>query len=269
MIRSISSPDLISGLDDNLVAFWSSYGRAEGCRLEASPDLVWFYTGVPHPICNGVVRTAGTPESVLDTHAELGRCIAAAGAPALWWVGPRSDTRLPDALAGRGLPPAGAMPGMVIDLAAIAGEPAAPSGLTIRKVDSTDLQRLWGRICALGTNFAEPAADAFAAIEARLTDPDYRAQHRYIGLLDGQPVASAALVTDGGVAGVYAIATIDGARRRGIGRYMTELVLWEGRQRGNHVGVLQASAMGRPIYERIGFRAVCTYSFHLQDSALA
>ena len=102
-------------------------------------------------------------------------------------------------------------------------------------------------------------------IEATLTDPQYKAQHRYIGFLNGTPVATSALVLDSGVAGIYAVATIPEARRRGIGRIMTVIPLLEARQIGYRVGILQASSMGYSIYKKLGFSDVCMYREYLQS----
>jgi hypothetical protein len=92
MIRSTSSPDLLGALEANMVAFWSSYGRAENCRLEATPDIVWFYTGVQHPICNGVVSVTGEMDTVGEAYDALQECIASEGAPAFWWLDPIRPT---------------------------------------------------------------------------------------------------------------------------------------------------------------------------------
>jgi len=59
--------------------------------------------------------------------------------------------------------------------------------------------------------------------------------------------------------GVYSIATIESARRRGYGAAMTARVMADGVVAGWDVAALQASEMGRPIYERLGFRTVVRY----------
>ncbi len=265
MIRSTSSPDLLEALEANMVAFWSSYGRADKCRLEASRDIVWFYTGIQHSICNGVVSVTGASKAVWAAHDALGQSIASQGAPAFWWIGPHSPAGLGAALTKRGLQPAGELPGMAIVLGALNDEPEVPADFRVEKVDTVAMQALWAKTCAIGTGFSEPTSNAFAEIEATLSDPDYRAQFRYLGILNDVPVASSALVLDSGVAGVYAVATIEAARRRGIGRYMTEMALREARLLGYRVGILQSSSVGHPIYRKIRFRDVCTYQLCLQS----
>jgi predicted GNAT family acetyltransferase len=63
---------------------------------------------------------------------------------------------------------------------------------------------------------------------------------------------------------VYSIATVAAARRRGYGAAMTARVVADGVVAGCDVAALQASEMGRPIYERLGFRTVVKYTAYLE-----
>ena len=81
----------------------------------------------------------------------------------------------------------------------------------------------------------------------------------YVGYTDGEPVSSGLGMLTGRTIGVYNIATVDRARRRGYGAAMTSRVVADGVAAGADVAILQASDMGRPIYERLGFRTVVEY----------
>jgi hypothetical protein len=81
----------------------------------------------------------------------------------------------------------------------------------------------------------------------------------YVGYDDGEPVVSGLGWRTGRTIGVYSIATIESARRRGFGAAMTVRIMADGVAAGCDVAVLQASELGRPIYERVGFRTVVTY----------
>ncbi len=188
------------------------------------------------------------------------------GAPALWWIGPQAKPDNLDRLLERhGLQPVGEAPGMAIDLALLEHTPETITDFTIQRASNTEMQRLWAQIAGSGTEFPELATAAMARLEATLSDPQYKAQHRYIGFLHGAPVATSALVLDSGVAGIYAVATIPAARRKGIGQAMTDVPLLEARQVGYRVGVLQASSMGYPVCRKMGFRDVCEYQLYLQS----
>jgi predicted acetyltransferase len=81
----------------------------------------------------------------------------------------------------------------------------------------------------------------------------------YVGYLNDDPVATASLIAAGGAAGIYNVATVIAARRRGIGAVMTAWAVRAGAARGMQVATLQASNMGRPVYERLGFEVVCDF----------
>jgi predicted GNAT family acetyltransferase len=88
----------------------------------------------------------------------------------------------------------------------------------------------------------------------------------YLGEAGGRAVAASTLVQTGSTAGIYNVATVNAFRRRGIGEAMTWHCVSYGLDSGCSLAVLQASSMGRPVYERMGFRTVAPYrTFHRKD----
>lgn len=266
VIKNIAAADLLTALEVNLGAYWSSYGRTDETTLHATPDVVWFYTGIPVSLFNGVVSARLQPDGVRKTYADLQEKIDKHGAPALWWLSPQATpANIGSLLAELGAQQAGEVPGMAINLTALDDKSDSIPGFTIEKVSGVDGQTLWARIAGAGTGFPEAATEALAQIEGRLNDPAYKTQPRYIGYLNGKPVATSALVLDSGVAGIYAVATLPEARRQGIGRLMTVVPLLEAREMGYRVGILQASTMGYPIYQKLGFEEVCKFQIYQQS----
>ena len=103
---------------------------------------------------------------------------------------------------------------------------------------------------AVSFGLPESAALAFQEVTARDRLDDDSPKY-YLARLDGAPVATSAMTLVAGVAGLYAVGTMEHARGRGIGAAMTLLPLLAARDLGYRIGILQASAMGYPIYARL------------------
>ena len=75
--------------------------------------------------------------------------------------------------------------------------------------------------------------------------------------VDGRPAATATAWVTGTTLGLYNIATLEELRGRGLGYAVTARLMDLGRERGCTDAVLHATEQGRPVYERLGFTAVC------------
>ena len=173
------------------------------------------------------------------------------------------DDRFIPTLARAGLTPAGegtSTPGMVaftIDRDAIAGQ-AAP-GLEIRRVIDAAGIDAHRRTVTAGFG-SDPSVAWETACPDLLDRPECVV---YVGYADGAPVVSGLGWRTGRTIGVYSIATIPSARRRGFGAAMTARVVADSVAAGCDVAALQASELGRRVYERLGFRTVVTYVAYL------
>ena len=135
-------------------------------------------------------------------------------------------------------------------------------GLEIRRVrDATGVDA--HRQVVTGGFGSDPAVALGTACPGLLDRSDCAV---YVGYADGRPVVSGLGWRTGRTIGVYSIATVPSARRRGYGAAMTARVVTDGVAEGCDVAALQASEMGRPIYERLGFRTVVSYAAYA-DSA--
>lgn len=261
-----STDRLQPAMDRNMAAYWAPYGRGAGAELHEAGGTTWIYTGIATPLFNGVSSANLDEEGVKALVASLKQRIAQRGAPAFWWIGPLSrPENIGALLEQRGLKPAGSAPGMAVDLEAIDGARARVPGFEMTAVDGPELRALWARIAAAGTGLTATAIAQLEKLEPTIDDPRYARQRRYLGTLEGKPVASSALLLEAGVAGVYAVATLPEARKRGIGRAMTLAPLLEARALGYRTGILQSSSAGYPIYRKLGFADVCKYALYLQS----
>jgi GNAT superfamily N-acetyltransferase len=158
-------------------------------------------------------------------------------------------------------------PGMVsfpIDSKAIedARAPGRSPGLEIRRV--VDPAGVDDHRRVVSEGFGSPPAVAFGTTCATLLDRQDCVV--YVGYADGAPVVSGLGWRTGRTIGVYAIATVPAARRRGYGAAMTARVVADGLAIGCDVAALQASESGRPIYERLGFRVDVRYTAYVSSN---
>lgn len=81
----------------------------------------------------------------------------------------------------------------------------------------------------------------------------------YLGYADGKPAATSLRYTPAHLAGIYLVSTLPEFRRRGFGEAMTWRAVMDGKTGGCTASYLQASSMGRPVYEHMGFRVLEQY----------
>ncbi len=221
-------------------------------------------TGLPMDWFNQILieEDHATPAAVLDAVTQA----RAQGIDFVVRLRHGIDDRFVSTLVQAGLEaeaPETATPGMVafpIDHDAVA-KVAVPE-LDIRRVtDSAGIDAHRGT--ATDGFGADPAVAHGTVCANLLHRPDCVV---YVGYADGDPVVSGLGWRTGRTIGVYSIATIPSARRRGYGAAMTARVVADGALAGCDVAALQASEMGRPIYERLGFRTVITYAAYTNPS---
>ena len=84
----------------------------------------------------------------------------------------------------------------------------------------------------------------------------------YVGYLGDQPVGAAALCLSADLAGIYNVGTHPQYRRQGIAVTLMRRVLADARALGLATSVLQSSTDGRPLYARLGFARLTTYTIY-------
>lgn len=148
-------------------------------------------------------------------------------------------------------------PGMAVELGRLNDALPKIDDFSIRLAQGdTDIKQ-WSITMQTGFEIPSPNDLIVKAWWNVLHETDSKIMLAYTGFLDDKPVATSLLFLGAGVAGIYAVATIPEARRKGIGAWMTLHPLLQARSSGYKIGVLFASPMGLGVYRSLGFQEYC------------
>lgn len=258
VLRDPADEAVLAAIDLNWRASARAFGLAPTTLLRDDGELFWYVTGLPSGAFNSIMyANLPAPARIDAAVAELQTLRQRHGVPVGWLIGPSSrPTDLGRQLEARGLEHRIDLTPMTRTLDALPAAAPVP-GLTIERVEGPAAYEAW--IVAEQRGFEAAANDETGLADLR------RAMgighgfplHHLLGRLDGAPVATATLLPAAGIGGIYDVSTVPEARRRGIGMAMTLAALREARRLGYEIVFLQPSAMGRPLYERIGFQQRC------------
>lgn len=174
------------------------------------------------------------------------------------WVrdGEPADRDLIAAAESGGLRSVHEMPEMV--LTERAEELPLPEGVALRRLTGADEAGDYWRVATAAYASLGFPPEVFACYEDRegLLADNVAA---FLAHLDGRPIAIAMAIVSRGVAGIYWVGSLEEARGRGLGRAVTVAATNAGFDLGAELASLQASEMGRPIYEAMGYETIYDY----------
>jgi GNAT superfamily N-acetyltransferase len=259
-----------AAVKDSIKKNWENYhyllGRAPGVELSIGRHLTWLITSMPDHFMNLVVCTS-LPEGGLDElvedalshfkslHIRKLSWLAEEGVPAL---------ELKNCLMQHGLTFKESFAvEMAVDLNTLPGQRPATEGFEIFQVEGEDMLRQWIHIASAG--FGVPAESEEVWFEFFNYAACRTPFQTYLGLLNGEPVATSQLCLSAGVAGIYNVTTLPSARGRGAGTAMVMAPLLAAREHGCRAGILQSSKMGYRVYQKLGFQDFGGLSVYLWE----
>jgi GNAT superfamily N-acetyltransferase len=137
-----------------------------------------------------------------------------------------------------------------------------PENVVIGRIESgRDVAELAAITGAAYATYGLPEGEAQLAFGSEQAVLDAPHVYGLIARSDGYPVSAALGLLSHGIGGVYWVGTVPIARGKGLGAALAAAVTNLGLDAGASVMTLQASVMGRPIYERLGYRTL----FHYQN----
>jgi GNAT superfamily N-acetyltransferase len=187
------------------------------------------------------------PENLAAAREDLARIYEEAGVAA-WtvWV-PDVDRASAELLASAGHKLDAAPRAMVLELA------------DLDQPDAGNLDWSEGSLTELTRINDAAYGDEPGTFERGIGTPPPDAWRRYEARLGGETASVLATTDVDGDCGIWWVATLPEARGHGLARDLLHVALGEARRRGMETSTLQATKMGRPVYERLGYRDIGTF----------
>ncbi len=264
VLQDMSASALSDAIEENFWELIKLFRHSSLVDLHVGPDIHWLITGIPIPLFNVVGRANLAPDAVdSEIEAAIGRG-RSRNVPVSWRTG--ATTKLTDLgadLERHGFTFGWEQPGMAVDLLELNENLPDPTGLVIERVGDADSLAHFCHIAVACFGIPASAEGAFRDIWDSVGVGSELPLRHYLGWLDGKPVATSSLMVGTCVAGIYIVATLPEARRKGIGAAMTLVACREGRALGYRVAVLEASEKGYGVYQKLGFREICKTDFYV------
>ena len=222
-----------------------------GDEVDRDASMLRVRTGEPHPLANFVILR--DPDDIDVTRRAIEPLVAANQPCAV--VLPIAHDPI-DAvatfLAAEGFV-LDRMPAMAIEIDRLA--PEAADAPPVERIGDDAGVAAW--VDALEAGYELPRRISELLAPDRIEGwRDADASTRFHGIRrDGRIVATSMVHLADGLAGVYCVSTVPDARRAGLGACVTAAALRDAARDGHRIGVLQSSAMGEPVYRRLGFEA--------------
>jgi len=268
-VHGLSPAQLVEAIEAGIFRFWIRLGGSPRLGLYDGPDMIRLICEVPSPFCNNVLRAHLAPDDI-DTRIEATLApYKARRLPVRWWTNPSTrPANLAGLLDAHGLVRMPDVAGMAIHLPDLSDKMTRPLRLTVEPVGDVGTLDRWTQVLTVGMGTpASVGALFFDVLAASGLELPWR---HYIGWLKGEAVAcSSLLLGEGGVAGIYFVATVPEARGQGIGSALTLAPLLDARAMGCRIGVLGATQMGLGVYQELGFREYCKFGIHVWQGETA
>ena len=273
ILKNATDKQLGLAVFENLYDLFRSMVKGLDGEISENDTLSYHLTFPSNPMFKGVWGTHLSTDEAHKTIEDTISWFKDRNAPFFfWWTGPNTTPDdLPQRLQAHGLldmaeqqqelahgikqTELGA-PCMVADLAGMNESVLSqtPEGFVIKEIanksELLDFKNVFVETYEIPDWAGQAWVDATSKIGIGKTP-----WRMFVGYLDNKPVATNMLFNGGGVASVYAVATIPSARGKGIGGAITLKPLLEARDKdGYKYGVLFSTEMGVKVYERIGFR---------------
>ncbi|MEW2549726.1 GNAT family N-acetyltransferase [Streptomyces sp. NPDC047002] len=241
-------------IEANPYAYLSHHGASPLVRLDVAVDCWSVSADTDARPFNTVFAPDFAPEGLAERVRDVRRRTAVPGRAQDWWIGPSArPSGLAAHLAALGFRALAPVRMMAAPLAGQEPRGRAGTAAETRPVRSADGLGDFTAVHGAAYGTRPAAARFFHRVLASLPLTEDAPMQHVVVRAAGVPVAVASAFLHGGVAGLYNVATVPGARGRGFGTAAARAALAAARERGAPRAVLGAEPGAAGMYRALGF----------------
>ena len=250
IIKEISSDSINFYIEQNLDDFYNKSSKHPNFISYIEDKMSWV-----------LAKNADWPECIYRVNFEkfdieneinnVKQLILQGKVPNGWTIGPLTKPKnLGKILENYGFSNVYHQAGMAIYLENLINQSIDEKNLIVEIIENEESLNSWVKVVSSVFGIKVD----YELIEFLFLEPEVKF---YIGNFEGKPVSSLMLYLSSGVAGLHAVSTFSDYRNKGFGLTISRAALINAFEMGYRIGVLQASALGKRIYRRLGFKKYC------------
>ncbi len=219
-------------------------------------------TDFPFGFSNDLVRVSPTvdPDLVLDRGLTFFKGL---GRSFTLLINGKQDADLEDAAIRRGLVLYEDSPWMILnDKIAVIEERTDIRIEQARTTGDIDIIRSINSRAYESLGLPSAQAEALYGVPDRILSPD---SLHFVAYLGESPVATVMILFTWDVACISWVGTVASARGKGVATHLVKTISNRGFEEGARLVHLQASTMGRPIYEKMGYQTFDRWKLYCAD----
>ena len=254
----LTDPEVLAASDALSAGFYRAAARFPWATVHDDGDVIHGTTGIPMEIFNGATCARFDAETADERIEAILVPFRAERIDMSWMVGSTSTPAdLVARLEAHGLVHDEDLPVLGMNLDGWRAEPPGDAIELDWVADRAGFDEA-SRVMFAGFGMPDSIFDAFADRFSMTVLGPNASQRIVVARIEGRPVSTALGFVLDGVLGIYNVATMPDAQRRGGATAATRAVIEDGIARGAVAAILQTSEAGRKVYERIGFHDVGT-----------
>lgn len=220
-----------------------------------------FYSTSAIRSCNRVINSA------LPTNEEVEQIKSFFGVVPFTWAAENNDESLMQILKAHNLSCQSSLPAMALNLGSL-NKQVYDANIMVKAIDVHNLNDLTQCISIIAHAFNGIAACPSSTLElSKVINLFVRTitsgnMTFYLGYYQGNAVATGMALRHNEIATLHWIGTLPEYRNHGLGHAITHKALLDMQHAGCTHALLLASALGKPLYERMGFKEYALYNMY-------